>query len=209
MDKKEEIKRLKNQIWTTRVSRVNAEKRLKAKESFIQAMNIYYSCYMVFLSIYLLVRQNFVFSLLSVVMTIVLMISLLYFKSLRYTEQALAYRMTYTELQRLEFQLDHITELADTSAIEQTYCNLLQQGENHIQFDYYATIAQSNGEYRNKHWSRSVRTKYYWGIFWRFVVKLVLVLLPILLIVFSAVINWCKDYDCLQFVESILHAAQT
>lgn len=208
MNKDEQIKQLKNQIWTTRVSRVNAEKRLKAKESFIQAMNIYYSCYTVFLSICLLVKQDFVFSLLSVVMTIVLMVSLLYFKSLRYTEQALAYRRIYTGLQRLEFQLDHIAEPSETADIEKTYCDLLQRGENHIQFDYYATLAQSSGNYRKERWNGFVPVKYYWGVLWRFAVKLLLVLLPILLTVL-AVIYWSNDYDCLQFVESMLHTAQT
>jgi len=37
----EKKKTLANQIWTTRVSRVNAEKRLINKESFFQAINIY------------------------------------------------------------------------------------------------------------------------------------------------------------------------
>ena len=31
-----DIKRLKDQIWTTRVSRINAERRLINKEKFIQ-----------------------------------------------------------------------------------------------------------------------------------------------------------------------------
>lgn len=208
-DKKEEIRRLQDQIWITRISRVNAEARLKSKESFIQAMNIYYSCYTVFLSICLLIKQNSAFSLLSVIMTIVLMVSLLYFKSLRYTEQALAYRKTYTELQRLEFRLNHITELTDTSDIEQAYCDLMCQDENHISYDYYMALAHSSGEYRKEHWKGIVKVKYYWGRTLRFGVKLFLVLLPILLIVFVAVIYWGETHDCLQFVESMLYTAQT
>lgn len=206
---KEEISQLQNQIWTTRISRVNAEMRLKSKESFIQAMNIYYSCCTVCLSICLLIKQNPVVSFLSVIMTIALMVSLLYFKSLRYTEQALAYRKTYTDLQRLELRLNHVTELEEILDIEKTYCDLMRQDENHIPFDYYTTLSQSRGKYRDEHWRGLVVVKYYWEIFWRLIVKLFLALLPILLIVFSAVIYWSEDHDCLQFMESVLHAAQT
>ena len=46
-----DIKRLKDQIWTTRVSRINAERRLINKEKFIQAINIYYSCVTIIFSI--------------------------------------------------------------------------------------------------------------------------------------------------------------
>ena len=34
-----DIKVLKDQIWTTRVSRINAERRLVKKEKFIQGIN--------------------------------------------------------------------------------------------------------------------------------------------------------------------------
>ena len=39
----EKYKDLSDQIWTTRISRVNAEKRLVNKEAFFQGINIYYS----------------------------------------------------------------------------------------------------------------------------------------------------------------------
>ena len=51
-------KTLANQIWTTRVSRVNAEKRLINKESFFQAINIYYSCLTIIFSILTLLNGN-------------------------------------------------------------------------------------------------------------------------------------------------------
>ena len=41
----QQIAEFGNQIWCTRVSRVNAEKRLKHKEAFAEGLNIYYSLY--------------------------------------------------------------------------------------------------------------------------------------------------------------------
>ena len=55
---KEKIKKLRDQIWTTRVSRVNAEKRLVNKNSFIQGINIYYSCVTILFSILALINND-------------------------------------------------------------------------------------------------------------------------------------------------------
>ena len=51
-------KDLPDQIWTTRISRVNAEKRLINKEAFFQAINIYYSCVTIIFSILTLLDNN-------------------------------------------------------------------------------------------------------------------------------------------------------
>ena len=48
---KEKIKQLQDQIWTTRISRVNAEKRMVNKNGFIQGINVYYSCVTIIFSI--------------------------------------------------------------------------------------------------------------------------------------------------------------
>ena len=149
------IESLKNQIWATRVSRINAEMRLKIKESFIQAINIYYSCFTVFLSIFLLVKQNFACNLLNLIMAIVLMVSILYFKSLKYTERALDYRKNYTELQKLEFKLSHKeTYEGQIHCIEEDYCKLLAESENHIEFDFLKTLAKSKMDYKKERWTR-------------------------------------------------------
>lgn len=169
---------LNNQIWTTRISRVNAEKRLQEKESFIEGINIYYSCYTVLLSVILLVVQNFACTLLSLSMTITLLISIIYFKGLRYTERARDYRNHYIELQRLEFQLSHADTEEKIFGIEQEYCKLLGEAENHITFDYYKTIAQSHDPYKKTRWTCSVKTFYFWGVIWRKIIKIICIILP-------------------------------
>jgi ABC-type multidrug transport system fused ATPase/permease subunit len=176
-------KSLKSQIWATRVSRINAEMRLKSKETFIQTINIYYSCFTVFLSIYLLVKQDFAYSLLTLIMTIVLMVSILYFKSLKYTERALDYRKNYTDLQKLEFKLSHKEiDAEQIHGIEEDYCKLLAAGENHIEFDYLKTLAQSKIDYKKERWTREKVDKYYWNLIWRFVLKTFCIILPLLLL---------------------------
>ena len=80
----ERYKELANQIWTTRVSRVNAEKRLINKETFTQGINIYYSCITIIFSIMSLVYKNEKLSMMTIFMTICHLIVILYLKNQKY-----------------------------------------------------------------------------------------------------------------------------
>ena len=65
-------KTLTEQIWTTRISRVNAEKRLVAKESFAQCTNIYYSIFTIIFSIQSMLEYDQKLSTITVFMDIFL-----------------------------------------------------------------------------------------------------------------------------------------
>lgn len=178
MDK---YKALPDQIWTTRISRVNAEKRLINKESFSQAINIYYSCVTIIFSILALVNKDEKLSLMTVFMTISMLVIILYLNGQRYLEQAREYRKNYTELQKLEFDLKCINDdIESIKKIYTKYCDLLDSGINHISFDYYETVHGSSGEYREKRW-KNVRFIYYWNAGWRWLLKGCVIILPVVL----------------------------
>lgn len=183
---------LKNQIWTTRICRVNAEKRLNNKEAFIEGINIYYSCYTVILSIFLLIYSNSLLNYISLVMTITLTISILYFKSLRFSERANNYRRNYTRLQMLELKLDQSLSEAEISDIKKKYCLLLCSNENHITFDYYKTVADSRDmDYKKARWNKEISIKYYWGILWRISIKFICIVFPIIITIIAF---WGRDF---------------
>lgn len=174
--------KLQNQIWTTRASRINAEKRLLHNEQFVQWINIYYSCVTVAVSICLLLRPDQIFSLLTTTMTIALLVVVLFFKSLRFSERAFDFRRIYTELQKLEFQLNRKDLDIDTiEAIQNKYCDLMAEGENHITFDYYKAVWESKREYRKDNSNWKMAAGYVWGVFWRWIAMIVVIVLPILL----------------------------
>ena len=102
-----DIKVLKDQIWTTRVSRINAERRLITKEKFIQGLNIYYSCVTIIFSILSLINGNNNLSLITTFMSICLLVTILYLNAERYMDHARDYRRNYTALHKLEMQLDN------------------------------------------------------------------------------------------------------
>lgn len=179
---KNRLDKFKNQIWTTRISRINAEKRLIAKENFFQGINIYYSCVTIIFSVLSLINEDNKLSLMTMLMTISLLIVILYLNGQKYLTHAREYRNNYTQLHKLEIQLEHELENdgENLTEIENSYCELLDTGENHISYDYYCTIFGSTGEYRKTHWE-DIKYKYVWGTFWRIVVKLLIILLPFLL----------------------------
>lgn len=182
-------KDLPDQIWTTRISRVNAEKRLINKEAFFQAINIYYSCVTIIFSIFTLLDNNEKLSLMTVFMTISLLIVILYLNGQKYLEHAREYRKNYTELQKLEFELKSIDsdDVELIKKIYNRYCDLLDSSNNHISFDYYETVHGSSGEYRNKKW-KTVRCRYYCNVAWRLLLKICVILLPVALYLMCGVL---------------------
>lgn len=179
----EYVEKLKNQIWITRASRINAEKRLKSKETFIQAMSIYYSCFTVLLSICLFVWQGMALNILSLTMTIALLICILHFKSLSYIERAVDFRKKYTDLQKLEFLLNHDPDENEVKSIEEQYCNFLADGENHITFDYQKAIANSKEPFKNTVWTNKMKRQYLASCFGRFLLKTLCIILPLIIII--------------------------
>ena len=185
-----EAERLKNQIWITRVSRVNAEKRLLSKNSFIQGVNIYYSCVTIIFSILSLVNNNGKYGLVATFMSLAVLVAILYLKSLRFTDIALKYRHNYTKLHKLEFQLSN-KEITTKQIIEiqNNYCNLLNSACNHIPYDYYRTIAESKKTFRDIHGWKEIKHKYYWECFWRIAVKTIIIVIPVVLCILLRIIQ--------------------
>ena len=177
-----DIKALQNQIWITRMSRINAEKRLINKENFIQGINVYYSCISIFFSILTLINPNDKLSLMTVLMTIALSLMILYFNGQRNLKNAREYRKNYTELQKLEFELNYLdgTEKESIQRIENIYCELMNSSSNHISYDYYVAVYKSKKEYREPLW-KDIKIRFWWDVLWRVCIKVCLITLPVIL----------------------------
>lgn len=184
-----DIQVLKDQIWTTRVSRINAERRLIKKEQFIQGINIYYSCVTIIFSILSLINGDNNLSLITTFMSICLLVTILYLNAERYLDHARDYRSNYTALHKLEMRLEkeNITS-KEIEDIRLEYCELLDSAWNHITYDYCCTVFQSSGDYRMKRWKNKVPSGFYWGKTWRMVVMTALLALPVVVYYLCGVI---------------------
>ncbi len=186
---KEDFEKLKNRVWTTKTSRINAERRLELKESFIQGINIYYSCICTIFSVLSLINGDQKLSVMTVFITIALFMAILYSNSQKNLEQAKDYKINYLQLMDIDFELQHITceDEKQIREIETKYCEILNRSRNHIEFDYYRTVYSSTGDYRKERWI-AVRKMYYWNVIWRWIVKIIVILFPIIVYVLCEVL---------------------
>lgn len=174
-----DTKKLRDTIWTTRISRVNAEQRLLNKEAFVEWLNIYYSFIIICLSIVLLQYNSKLLSYCNLFISLCLLLSILHLKSYKLKEQALSYRNNYSELYKLEMSLNDNIQENTFVEIQNKYCELLKESENHIPYDYYKTVFNSNYEYYKFHSSNMLLFKYFLNILYRFMVKTILVFFPL------------------------------
>ncbi len=178
---RQKIQKLQNQIWTTRISRVNAERRLVKKENFIQFINIYYSCATIIFSILPAANSTSELGFVTTCMSICLLITILYTSTQRYMDHAREYRTNYTKLQWLEMQLNQENITDETVLdIQKEYCELMDSAWNHTPYDYYCTICESKKEYREAIMTRHICFSYHFGKAWRALLMICLVALPII-----------------------------
>ncbi len=109
------------------------------------------------------------------------MVSILYLNGQKYLEQARDYRTNYTQLHILEMKIKDDKE--DLTKIGEEYCKLLNSSSNHIEYDYLKAISNSNDEYKQKKGWEKKKQLYHREWFWRFALKIIILLIPIGLLI--------------------------
>ncbi len=178
-------KDLKDQIWFTRISRTNAERRLNEKVGFIQFVNIYYSLLSIICSILSYHFDDSKMGLFTIILTIILLLSIAYLNGQNYQEMAKDYRTNYTRLQMLE--MEAAGSRKSIEEINKDYCDLLDSSCNHIEFDYLKAISISYDEYKDKKDWKHKKIRYYWEISWRCFIKLTVIMAPIIILIICEV----------------------
>lgn len=141
---------LDDKLWMTKKSRMNAEKRLISNANFLNIANIYYSVFIAIISIISIVTDNTVYSLVSVILSVTLTITISFASSLSYKERAEKMKKNYIDINKLEIQLKYTNENDELKKIELEYNNLLNNVENHIEFDYFKAKINNNEKLNKK-----------------------------------------------------------
>lgn len=180
--KTEELSKFKTQIWITRISRINSERRLREKENFIQTVNIYYSCATIFFSIQSLFVTDVYLNQFTLFMTIALLVAILYLSGMKYVERANDFREVYTQLQLLEFKIEGLAEIQTDifRNIQERYCELMVLGENHTSYDYNKAVYQYRGRDLKDRW-KDIKCIFYWQCILRIIIKIIVIVFPIVL----------------------------
>lgn len=134
-------KQLDNKIWITRKRRINASERLLKSASFVDFINVYYSIFLIILSLLSIspfCNNDVLISYFGLAGSIALTISIIYATSLRYRERSAELKQNYIALQKLidRLALAQDTDVEEIRAIQVEYTDLLSAVENHTDIDY-------------------------------------------------------------------------
>jgi len=179
--------RLDDRIWITRKSRINASERLLKTANFINFVNVYYSIFLILLSLISIspyVDNSGILSYVSLAGSITLTISIVYASSLGYKERSAALKQNYIALQSLLNGLQFINgdDEKEIQRIQQDYNELLNNVENHKVIDYLNLLR--TGEVKDKKMTIANWCYFIWYYLRNFTWKLALVTLPIAYIVY-------------------------
>ena len=138
--------KLERNIWITRKCRINASERLLRSAKFIEFLNVYYSIFVITLSLFSLIEHNDQFSFASIVLSIALTISIVYANTTGLRDRSTALKQNYIDLQVLLEQLSFIeaAEKEKVLAISDKYAELLKLSENHLSIDLYKAKSTSS-----------------------------------------------------------------
>lgn len=181
-----ELLQLKQLVINTRLNRINAANRLQRTETFLQGINIYYSCFTAVLSVLTLLTENAALSVWSVLLTVILAISIVYLNAQKYGNRAQELKTNYIALHRLLFEIEADEANNDTSNFVNhytKYCELLQTSENHINLDNLRRVKQY-GKF-----SCSQRVEYYFTMTLRWTVKIISIITPVAVTLWLAVLG--------------------
>lgn len=169
--------KLERNIWITRKCRINASERLLSDAKYIEILNVYYSIFVIILSLLSLTEQDNKLSIISLVCSIALTISIIYANSAGYRDRSSSLKQNYIELQLL---LDQISCTPDDDiecimSISTKYADLLKASENHIPIDLYRLKANSE----DMNFARKEQLIYYARLIWRCIWRTALIFVPV------------------------------
>ena len=172
--------KLERNIWITRKCRINASERLLKSAKFVEFLNVYYSIFVITLSLLSLIQHNDQFSFASIVLSIALTISIVYANTTGLRDRSTVLKQNYIDLQVLLDQLFYIeaTETEKVLTVSDKYAELLKLSENHLSIDLYRVKSTSSDT--NFKMDRIEWVKYILLVLWDCLWRLFLVAVPVI-----------------------------
>lgn len=177
---------LSNKIWITRKSRIYTEKRLLHNEKISYILMIWYSLFLVFLSIWNLNKNNYSINIFLLSASIAVLVSSVFLYSQRFSERAMQIRQCYIKLDELASRAMRAEENKDIALLENIhneYSAVLLNVENHIDYDYLCfRFSKRNDAGLTPSFKWQEKVNYCFKVGLRLILKGLLFLLPPLIL---------------------------
>ena len=170
---------LRNRVWKSYKSRINAAERLKGKNEFIAFLSIYYSAILAAVSILNYVNKSENMDVFSIVLSVMVTILFLYFEGRNYKERYLKMKENYNNINLLYYDIENSISLKQIdinkfNEFSEKYIKLLGNVENHSEYDYIK-YALKDSEVKIEF--KDI-LKYYFRVTISFVIKAIVTIIP-------------------------------
>jgi hypothetical protein len=185
---------LSDKIWTTRKSRIYAEKRLHRNAILSQVLMTIYSASLVFLSIWNTLHPNDQVNVALIFSSIAVLVTSIVLSSQRYNERSLAMRNCYIRLDELYSKARNAEQKNENTLLQQIeseYTTALLNVENHTDYDYLRLrfSLRNNQNTTLPAFTKIDYLRYFWENFWRGLLITSCLLLPGLLVLLWNVVR--------------------
>ena len=169
----EEVKKLKDDIWKTRKSRINASERLLNQSNYVKFINLYFSCFLIIINIIDITSDKLNLSVISLILSIILTISLVFLDSKQYLERSSQLKKNYISLQQILYEVDD----SNYKDKRREYINLMNDTENHNEDDFLKVLIDTS----SKEISLIKYTKYHLKKLFLVIFKLSIIVIPVVI----------------------------
>jgi len=181
---------LSDKVWTTRKTRIYAEKRLNFRSELYQILIIWYSLILLFFATWTnFDTESSISDLLIIFGSFAILVFSVYIYSQKFQERASNMRNCYINLERIYQKLTKAEESNQSNQIDQLYSEYLSSIaniENHTEYDYLCfRYSQKNNKEKTTlpQFTKTDLLFYYFQLGFRWIGILVLLLLPFLLLI--------------------------
>lgn len=127
-----------DRVWKTRKSRINASERLKSNDFISQVLIVYYSLFIITITMVDIKNDDLNFEFLTLILSILILVISVFIFAMNYKERSLKLQNAYIKIDKISREISKKENAGDnnTSELEKEYDNVLECSENHSSCDY-------------------------------------------------------------------------
>ncbi len=173
-----------NDVWITRKARINTSERLKQNDLWSQILIVYYSLFIIMITIIDIKNDNINFEILTLILSILILVISVFIFSMNYKERSIKLQTSYIKLRKIYRNvLEKEKNNESIDELFKEYDSILECTENHSQCDYLKVMyeVRNNEKYKeqNGNFTFINYCSYYWCKFKNKLFILILFILPI------------------------------
>lgn len=124
-------------VWKTRKSRINTSERLKRNDLISQILIVYYSLFIIIITIVDIQNKELNFEVLTLILSILILVVSTFILAMNYKARSLILQTSYIKMDKIYREMKRKEEnKEDTTDLENQYNTIVELTENHSNCDF-------------------------------------------------------------------------